>query len=422
MKILIIGSGGREHALAWKLSHEAEIFAAPGNPGIAQIGQCFPFAPSDISGLRIMCKSLRPDLIVIGPEDPLILGLADSLREDGHVVFGPSAAAARLEGSKAFSKALMEHARVPTAWYRTFNDAGEAKKFARELFEKGRGAVVKASGAALGKGVVVCDSAEQAEAAVNDMMVEGSLGEAGRTVVIEERLRGREFSLLTIASEESYVSLPVAQDYKRALDQDRGPNTGGMGTYSPVAWLTEDLVRRAEQAIALPALKQLSREGISYRGVLFSGIMVHDDNPYCLEYNVRFGDPETQTVMMRLGTGLSGLLFAAACGEELSPIPVLDNAVVSVVLASGGYPGSYEKGKSITLPATLPASVQVFHAGTQREQGQLVTAGGRVLCVSAAADDLPSARELAYKVVDTIGFDGMYFRRDIAAESLSAAR
>jgi len=386
------------------------------------VAECYPIAVNDHAGLRILCNSLKPDLIVIGPEDPLIAGLADELRDDNYVVFGPGAAAARLEGSKAFAKALMEHAGVPTAWYRTFSTAKDAKQFARELFAQGKGAVVKASGNALGKGVVVCSSIDEAEAAIESMLVERAFGDAGSTVVVEERLKGREFSLLTVASGESYFSLPVAQDYKRALDNDRGPNTGGMGTYSPVSWLSSDVFSAAEEKIAAPTLMQLSRDDLDFRGVLFSGIMVHDQNPYCLEYNIRFGDPETQTVMMRLGTGLSGLLFAAACGEELAPIPVLDNAVVSVVLASGGYPGKYEKGKTITLPPTLPASVQIFHAGTMRTQGQLVTNGGRVLCVTAAAESVASARALVYKVCDGIGFDGMYFRKDIAAEALSAAR
>jgi phosphoribosylamine--glycine ligase len=395
------------------------VFAAPGNPGIAQIGECFPIAADDLAGLRILCKSLKPDLVVVGPEDPLIAGVADELRSDGCVVFGPGKSGAHLEASKAFSKGLMERSGVPTAWYRTFSVAKDAIRFAKELFESGQGAVVKASGAALGKGVVVCNSVEEAEEAICMMLVDKAFGEAGASVVVEERLKGQEFSLLTIASGKSFTSLPVAQDYKRALDGDRGPNTGGMGTYSPVPWLSNEAVQKAEEEIAGRALRYLSEEKLDYRGVLFSGVMVQEGRPFCLEYNVRFGDPETQSVMMRIGSGLSGLLFAAACGEEVSPLPVLDNAVVSVVIASGGYPGSYEKGKPISLPPNLPENVVIFHAGTQRVQGQLCTSGGRVLCVSATGSDIAQARQTAYAVAEQVSFDGMYFRRDVGAEALT---
>jgi phosphoribosylamine--glycine ligase len=344
------------------------------------------------------------------------------LRADGIPVFGPAAAGAKLEGSKAFSKEIMDRAGVPTALYRTFTVAEEANQFATELFNTGKGAVVKASGAALGKGVVVCNSLSEAKDAIEMMLVDNVFGESGSTIVIEERLRGREFSLLTIASGTSFTSLPVAQDYKRALDHDRGPNTGGMGTYSPVSWLNEREIREAEASIARPALEELARQDIPYRGVLFSGIMVQDGKPLCLEYNVRFGDPETQTVMMRIGSGLSGLLFAAACGEQLDPIKVENNHVVSVVIASGGYPGAYEKGKTITLPSSLPDNAQIFHAGTQRVQGQLVTAGGRVLCVTASGPDIEEARTTAYRVCESINFEGAYYRKDIASEALSVSR
>lgn len=420
IKILIVGSGGREHALAWKLSSESEIFAAPGNPGIAQIGQCFPIAANDLSGLRILSKGLKPDLVLVGPEDPLIQGLADGLRDDGFVVFGPGARGAQLEGSKAFSKSVMQAAGVPTADFRAFTDSVMAKEFAKELFGAGKQAVVKASGAALGKGVVVCSTLPEAEDAVEMMLVEGALGEAGTEIVVEERLSGREFSLLTICSGSVYASLPVAQDYKRALDNDRGPNTGGMGSYSPVGWLNEDLIRTAEEKIAKPAIREMCRQGIDFRGILFSGIMVQNGKPYCLEYNVRFGDPETQTVMMRLGSGLSGLLYAAASGEVIEAPKPVNNAAVSVVLASGGYPGKYEKGKTVTLPASLPPNTQIFHAGTERVQGQLFTAGGRVLCVTSSGETVQEARETAYRVCESIAFDGMYYRKDIAAEAVSA--
>ena len=383
------------------------------------MGECFPIAADDVPSLRILCKGLKPDLVLVGPEDPLITGLADDLRADGLVVFGPGANGARLEGSKAFSKEIMHSAGVPTARSEAFTEPEPAISFAKNLFQTGQGAVIKASGAALGKGVVVCSTVEEAEDAIQAMLVEQTLGEAGSTIVVEERLVGREFSLLTIVSGDRYTSLPVAQDYKRALDNDRGPNTGGMGSFSPVSWLTDELVNQAEAAIAAPAVLKLAEMGIDYRGVLFSGVMVQNGKPLCLEYNVRFGDPETQTVMMRLGPGLAELIYAAAAGKGLPKVEVKKNAAVSVVVASGGYPGSYEKGKALTLPSELPNNVQIFHAGTARAQGQLVTAGGRVLCVSAEADTLQEARATAYRVCESVGFDRMYYRKDIAEEVLS---
>ena len=415
-----MGSGGREHALAWKLSSEAEVFAAPGNPGVAQIGECFPINPNDTAAIRSLCGSLRPDLVLVGPEDPLIGGLADALRADGFNVFGPGAKGARLEGSKAFSKELMMRAGVPTADYRSCSTVEKASSFAREVFAAGRSVVVKASGAALGKGVIVCSALEEAEEAIRAMLEEKAFGDAGSTIVVEERLKGPEFSLLVVASGRNFVSLPIAQDYKRALDNDRGPNTGGMGSYSPVSWLDPGLCALAEEMVAKRALHRLADDGIDFRGVLFCGVLVQNGRPYCLEYNVRFGDPETQTVVRRLGAGLPDLLMAAARGDELPSIAVKDNAAVSVVLASGGYPGVYQKGLTISLPSNLPQGVQIFHAGTRRVQGQLVTAGGRVLCVSASAPNLPEARKTAYKVCDGIKFEGMHYRSDIASVPVAA--
>jgi phosphoribosylamine--glycine ligase len=415
----VVGSGGREHALAWKLSQEAAVFCAPGNPGMGQVGECYPIAANDIPGLRILCKGLKPDLVVVGPEDPLIFGLADHLRADGFAVFGPGLKGARLEASKAYAKEIMREAGVPTARYGVFTEPAPAISFAAELFQTGQGAVIKASGAALGKGVVVCSNVHEAKESIDSMLLDRALGDAGSTIVVEERLKGREFSLLTIASGTGIHSLPVAQDYKRALDGDRGPNTGGMGTYSPVPWLTDELIAEAERTIAAPVLSLLAATGVEFRGVLFSGVLVQDGKPYCLEYNVRFGDPETQTVMMRLGNGLASLLFAAATGRGLPTFEVKPNAAVSVVVASEGYPGQYEKDKALTLPTTLPNSVQIFHSGTSRVQGQLVTSGGRVLCVSAEGATVAEARATAYRVCESIGFDGMYYRKDIAEEAVS---
>jgi len=406
-RVLIVGSGGREHALAWKLSQEAEVFATPGNPGIASVGTCLPGDPLTVA------KQLQPDLVVVGPENPLIEGLADRLRAADVPVFGPGADGAMLEASKAYAKDQMARAGVPTAAYQSFQNAEAARHYAAYRFGQGFQLAVKASGAALGKGVVVCSTLEEASDAIDMMMVDQELGEAGDTVVLEDRLVGREFSLLTVCSGTEFVSLPVAQDYKRALDGDRGPNTGGMGTYSPAPWVSDDLLQRSEAEVVVPLLASLASQGFDYRGVLFSGLMVVNDRPYCLEYNVRFGDPETQSVVRRLGSGFLDLLAAAASGRSLPQPKVLNNAAITVVLASGGYPGSYAKGLEIKLPANLPPGVEVFHAGTSLADGRLVTSGGRVLGVSAAASSPEDARAAAYAAANAILFEGKAFRSDI---------
>jgi phosphoribosylamine---glycine ligase len=413
MKTLIVGSGGREHALAWKLAQESEVFCAPGNPGTAEIGQNFAVPVSDHAAISELCRQIEPDLVVVGPEDPLIDGLADRLRAEGFVVFGPGAACAQLEGSKAFAKDQMLLAGVPNSRSGTFTDPGDAIKFARKLYAEGRQAVVKASGPALGKGVIVCSLLEEAEEAINSMMVERDFGDSGRTVVVEERVFGREFSLLTVCSGASRISLPVSQDHKRALDGDRGPNTGGMGTFSPVPWIHADLIAKTEQEVVDPMLRSLQAQGMDYRGMLFSGLMVEDRIPYCLEFNVRFGDPETQSVLRRIGTGFWELLRAAASGEPLVAPEWLNHAAMTVVVASGGYPGSYRKGVEIELPTQIPAGVEVFHAGTKRESGTLVTNGGRVFGVSAVGESLAEARKIAYEVANLIEFEGKFFRKDI---------
>jgi len=414
MKVLVVGGGGREHALAWKLAQEAEVHIAPGNPGTAAVGANHAVSASDTAGLVALCRSLMPSLVVVGPEDPLIAGLADALRAEGFAVAGPGAAGATLEGSKAFSKELMAKAGVPTARYGTFTVPEEAARFAQQLFDDGAGAVVKASGAALGKGVVVAADFGEAEAAIRMMMVDRALGDAGAEVVVEERLAGREFSLLTLCSDAGFFSLPVAQDYKRALDGDLGPNTGGMGTYSPVPWLDPDVVSRTEAEVVAPLLKQLVAEGVPYRGVLFSGLMVDGKTPKCLEYNVRFGDPETQTVMRRLGAGFLHALLAVASGDPIPAVQILDHAAVTVVLASGGYPGNYRKGVPIEI-GDLPEGVVLFHAGTSLQDGQLVTSGGRVFGLSAVGPTVSDARDLAYQALGSIRFEGMSYRTDIAA-------
>lgn len=416
MKTLIVGSGGREHALAWKLAQESEVFCAPGNPGTASVGQNFVIPVTDHAAIAELCDQIEPSLVVVGPEDPLIDGLADRLREKGVATFGPGASGAQLEGSKAFAKDQMVQAGVPTARSGTFTDPELAAEFARKLYGEGRQVVVKASGPALGKGVVVCSLLEEAEEAIASMMVERDFGDSGRTVVIEERLFGREFSLLTVCSGTSRISLPVAQDHKRALDGDRGPNTGGMGTFSPVSWIDETLIARTETQVVDPILRSLQAQGIDYRGMLFSGLMVEDGVPYCLEFNVRFGDPETQSVLRRVGDGFFEVLRAASLGEPLVAPEWLRQAAMTLVVASGGYPGGYRKGLEITLPTQIPDGAQIFHAGTKRENGKLVTAGGRVFGVSAVGDSVAQARKIAYEVANSIEFEGKFFRKDIGID------
>jgi len=407
MRILVVGGGGREHALVWRFAQDGhEVAALPGNPGTATIVANLTGTPLEAA------RNWRPDLIVIGPEDPLVAGLADELRSAGFVVFGPGADGAKLEASKAFSKALMAEAGVPTAAAGTFFDARSAADYARSRFAIGREVVVKASGNALGKGVVVCDTLDEAIAACQMMLVDRAFGEAGDTVVIEDRLRGPEFSLLTIVSGDEFWSLPVAQDYKRIGDGDTGRNTGGMGTYSPVAAIRREWVADAEDRVMRPVLRRLAEQGIAYRGMLFSGLMVQDGEVNCLEFNVRFGDPETQTIMRRLGSGLAESLAEAARGDGVTPVEVREHAAVTVVVASEGYPGAVEKGRPITI-GSLPDEVIVFHAGTVMAP-DLVTGGGRVFGVSAIGDSIAEARSRAYQGVEAIQFEGMQFRRDIA--------
>ncbi len=415
MRVLVVGSGGREHALAWKLSQEAEVVCTPGNAGIAQTCEVADVKPEETERIVSLSKQRAIDLVVIGPEEPLINGLADALRAAGTNVFGPNIKAAQLEGSKSFSKRMMVEARVPTADYGEFTDPDSAKAYVGEMFEKGKSVAVKASGAAYGKGVTVCLTQEEAEFAIEEAMVKKAFGTAGETLVIEDCLFGREFSLLTLVSGKHYRSLPVAQDYKRAFDGDRGPNTGGMGTYSPVSWLDDDLLKKTEQRVVLPLIKTLADKDIDFRGVLFSGLMVVHGEPYCLEYNVRFGDPETQSIVRRLGRGFGDALAAVANGEPVPEFEVLENSVVTVVMASDGYPGKVKKGKSITIPDDLPEEVVLFHAGTSMLMDDLVTNGGRVIGVSATGPDLASARKTAYAAAERIEFKGKFYRSDIGA-------
>ena len=426
MRVLIVGGGGREHALAHALRRSpglGELHCAPGNPGIASLATCHPVGVEDVDALVSLASSLRVDLVVVGPEAPLVLGLADALRAAGISVFGPGRDAAQLEGSKAFAKDVMAAAGIPTAAARTVGTMVEARA---AIAASGGRVVVKADGLAAGKGVVVCDDAEEAERAASTFLVAGTLGDAGRRLVIEERLDGPEVSLLALCAGEVAVPLPPAQDFKRIGDGDAGPNTGGMGAYSPVPGLDDVAVRELVDSVHVPVLRELDRRGIHFRGCLYAGLMLTADGPKVLEFNVRFGDPEAQAVLPRLDADLLERLAEAAAGSlQTRAFDTAAPAAVSVVMASRGYPASSEAGVAIDGVAEAEATgALVFHAGTALRDGRLATAGGRVLAVSALGDSLAEARERAYAGVERIRFDGAQHRTDIAlaAAGREAAR
>jgi phosphoribosylamine---glycine ligase len=414
----VVGGGGREHALAWRLASSpsvGELHAAPGNPGIATLATCHEVGAEDAGEIVKLIDYLDVQLTVIGPEAPLVAGLADQLAARGRLAFGPSAAAARLEGSKAFAKGLMQRHSIPTAAAGTFDDVEGAVAFVDTL--DGR-AVVKADGLAAGKGVVVAADRAAAARAIEDCLVGGAFGEAGRTVVVEELLEGPEVSAFALSDGEIVVPLALCQDFKRVGDGDAGPNTGGMGAYSPLPWLGPDDERAIWGEVVHPTVAAMAAEGIPYRGVLFAGLMLTADGPKTLEFNCRFGDPETQVLMPRLGGDLGELLHACAAGGLVATGPVFGaEAAVTVVLASGGYPGPHETGlpiEGLDRASEVPG-VTVFHAGTREADGRVVTAGGRVLAVSALGASLAQARARAEEACDRIWFEGMHRRRDIAA-------
>ncbi len=417
MHIFIVGGGGREHALAWRLSRAGHrITAAPGNPGIAREGDVVGVAPSDIEGIAQAAVERGAELVIVGPEAPLVAGLGDRLRQRGVPVFGPGAAAARLEGSKQFSKELFQKHGIRTAEFSVCRSVADAERAVAEL---GGEVVVKADGLASGKGVIVCERADEAIAAAREMLEEGRFGDAGATVVIERRLRGKELSVMAITDGSRYEILAQAEDHKAVLDGDRGPNTGGMGTVSPAAWATDELMARVRREIFDPTMRALAAEGIDYRGVLYAGLMVGEDGaPWILEYNCRFGDPETQAVLARLSSDPASWLLGAAEGAlpegSLSWDP---RASICVVLAAANYPASPELDDPIEGldAAEALADVTVFHAGTRARGDELVTGGGRVVGVTALGVDVEAARELAYRAAGAIRFRGMHYRRDIGA-------
>lgn len=414
MKVLLIGSGAREHALAHALARGGSaVHAAPGNPGMARIALCHSVRAEDVAGLRALAGRLAPDLAVVGPEAPLVAGVADALRASGLPVFGPSAAAAQIEGSKAFAKKVMEEAGVPTAGWAEFDDPDQAEAHAASL---GR-AVIKADGLAAGKGVVVAPDAAQAREAVRALMRGGAVGQAGRRVVIEELLEGEEVSAIAVCDGERYLMFPSAQDHKRLLDGDQGPNTGGMGAISPARALGAGGLEEVGRTIIAPVLARMASRGTPFVGALYAGLMLTAKGPRVLEFNCRFGDPETQVQLLRFRGDLAALLAAAAAGDLRGrSANFSDKACVGVVLAAAGYPSNPVAGAIIEGLEELPTGdeLQVFHAGTRLDaSGRLTASGGRVLTVCALGDGLTQARERAYQAADAIRFEGRQMRRDI---------
>jgi phosphoribosylamine--glycine ligase len=418
MRVLVVGSGGREHALAWKIAQSPlvnALFAAPGNPGLGRLATLVPLKAGDVAGLTAFAVKERIDLVVVGPEAPLVAGLVDRLGAAGVPAFGPTAAAARIEGSKAFAKEVMVAAGIPTADYATFKEPARAIAWARE---RGGQVVVKADGLAAGKGVVVCGGVEEAEAAIHEILVERIHGEAGATLLLEEKLSGPEASCIAFTDGERVRMLPAAQDHKRIFDGDRGPNTGGMGAFCPTPTVSPALLAEIERTVLLPAVKELARRGHPFRGALYAGLMLTPRGPKVLEFNARLGDPETQPILMRLRGDLVPALLAVARGDlSAVKLDVDPRASIGVVLAAEGYPGKVTTGDPITgLDAALDADQQVFQAGTAAGPGgQVVTAGGRVLTVCALGATHAEARTRAYQAVGKVSFRGMQFRTDIGS-------
>ncbi len=425
MKILVVGSGGREHAITWRLAQDAEghtLYCAPGNAGTANLATNLPIKASDNAGIVAWAKTERPDLVVVGPEAPLVAGLVDALEAEGIRAFGPVAAGARMEGSKRFAKDVMNAAGVPTGRAEVFTDPTAAKA---ALAAYGLPVVIKADGLAAGKGVIVAETTEQAEAAIDDMLVANRFGAAGAEVLIEEFLDGEECSILALVDGERAVLLPSSQDHKRVFDGDKGPNTGGMGAYSPAPVVTEAMLPEIKERIILPVVRELATRGITYRGILYAGLMITPEGGKVaasgsrinvVEFNARFGDPETEAVLPRLGGNFAQALLNAATGcLAESDVEVLPESAATVILASGGYPGDYEKGKVITgLEAAETNGAIVFHCGTETKDNETRTAGGRVLSVTGCGKTLREAVNAAYAAVAKISFEGMFYRKDIA--------
>jgi phosphoribosylamine--glycine ligase len=421
MKILVIGSGGREHALAWKISQSPKVnqlFCAPGSAAIGELAQCVAVNPEQIEKLADLAEKEKIDLTVVGPELPLTLGIADLFEEKGLKIFGPNRAAAQLEGSKAFAKEILKDSGIPTASFGTFTDAASAKRY---VAKNPAPCVVKADGLAAGKGVLICTDHEQAEAAIDDILVRHAFGQAGEKVVIEEFLDGEEASFMVLTDGDHVLPLASSQDHKRVFDNDEGPNTGGMGAYSPAPVVTSAMHQRILHEILKPLLAGLKNEGIRYRGVIYVGLMITKSGPKVLEFNARFGDPECQPIMMRLRSDLVSLLEATIDGKLNQVQPEwYEDPAVCVVLSARGYPGPYDKGYEIRGLDKLKHWEKgfVFHAGTAKENGRWLTSGGRVLGVTARGSDIGNAVTNAYSAVSQISWDGMHYRKDIARRAI----
>ena len=419
MKVLLIGSGGREHALAWKIAQSpllTKLYAAPGNPGIAEESELASLDTDDHAAVVQFCKDKAIDFVVVGPEAPLVAGIADRLREAGIAVFGPSAAAAQLEGSKGFTKDVCARFNIPTGAYQRFNNAPKAKAYVRE---QGAPIVIKADGLAAGKGVTVAMTLDEALAAIDDCF-EGAFGAAGAEVVVEAYLDGEEASFFCLSDGKSLLPLATAQDHKRVGDGDTGPNTGGMGAYSPAPVMTPEMVARTMQEIIEPTMRGMAEMGHPFQGVFFAGLMITEKGPELIEYNVRFGDPECQVLMMRLKSDLLPILYASATGTldqvtaEWSEDPAL-----TVVLASKGYPGAYDKATPIASLPQAGDGAKVFHAGTATKDGQLVATGGRVLNATARGATVAEAQAAAYRLVDAVEWANGFCRRDIGWRAIA---
>ena len=424
MNVLVLGSGGREHALCWALAASpliGDLYCAPGNGGIAREATCVELDPLDFEAVIAFCEAQTIYLVVVGPEAPLVAGIVDALEAAGIKVFGPNAFAAVLEGSKAFTKDLCARHGIPTAAYRRFTDAAEAVAYIRE---HGAPVVVKADGLAAGKGAIVCASVDEAVAAAEGILG-GQFGEAGSEIVVEDFLEGEEASFFALCDGSTALPLATAQDHKRAGDGDTGPNTGGMGAYSPAPVMTEAMCDLAMQRIIEPTVRAMAAEGRPYRGVLYAGLMITADGPQLIEYNVRFGDPECQVLMARLKSDLLVALLAC-CDGVLKDVDLRwhDEAALTVVMAANGYPGAYEKGSEIRNLAAAEAvpGVTVFHAGTRAEDGRVLASGGRVLGITALGDSVAEAQRRAYQAVDAIDWPGGFCRRDIGWRAVARQR
>jgi len=421
MNVLIVGSGGREHAIAWKLAQSPrvrKVYCAPGNGGTAQIAQNVSIDPNDFAALAQFVKDEGIDLTVVGPEEPLLRGIVDFFQERSLPIFGPTSMAAKIEGSKSFAKKLMKRYQIPTADYETFLDYESAIAYVRE---KGAPIVVKADGLAAGKGVVVAETLEEAEEALCRIMKEHVFGQAGARVVIEECMRGEELSLLSFVDGATVKPMITSQDHKQVFDGDRGPNTGGMGTYAPVPHMPQELVDQIVRTIVKPMAEGMARDGIPFKGVLYTGLMITAEGPKVVEFNARFGDPETQVILPLLETDLLDIFLAVVNGNlDTVDVAWKKESAVCVVMAAPGYPGEYPKGERIDGLEQVKEPVTVFHAGTKQTEDGLVTSGGRVLGVTATGADLQQAREAAYAAVRTISFPGAHYRSDIAAKAMRA--